>query len=71
MRNFYVNNCDYNSLVTTFDVNNFFNYKILVSLLSGEDNVTTNQYYSMADSNSKILITPWDMDLTWGSFWYI
>ena len=23
----------------------------------------------MVDENSKILITPWDMDLTWGLYW--
>ena len=69
VRNYYVNNRNYDSTVSTFEMNNYLNYKIFVALLSGEDNVTSNQYYSMIDKNSKVLITPWDMDLTWGAYW--
>ena len=69
IKDFYYNNRNYDSIVNTFDLDNYINYKIFVSLLCGEDNVTSNQYYSMVNSNSKILVTPWDMDLTWGSFW--
>lgn len=60
---------DYNSIYRNFDVDNFLNYKVLVMLISGEDNLTKNQYLSLQDSDSKILITPWDMDLTWGLNW--
>ena len=69
IKNFYMNNKNYDSIINAFDLDNYINYKIFVSLLCGEDNVTSNQYYSMMDYNSNILITPWDMDLTWGSFW--
>ena len=62
MYNYYSNNMVFD----TFDEDNYFNYKILISLMSGDDNVTKNIYYSINQSNDKILITPWDMDMTWG-----
>ena len=71
IRKYYVNNRDYASTVEVFDLDNYLNYKIFVALLSGEDNVTSNQYYSMINKDSKVLITPWDMDLTWGAYWNI
>lgn len=69
MRNYYINNESYSAIEDNFIVDNYFNYKIFVSLINGGDNVSYNQYYSLVDSNSKILITPWDMDLTWGLNW--
>jgi len=69
MYSFYSGFGDYESILNTYYIDNYINYKILVALISGEDNVTSNQYYSMIDENSKILITPWDMDLTWGLYW--
>ena len=53
----------------SFDVNNFINFKLFVCLISGNDNLTYNQYLSLKNPDSKILITPWDMDLTWGLKW--
>lgn len=60
---------NYDLISDTYYIDNYLNYKIFVSLISGDDNLTSNQYYSMIDSSSKILITPWDMDLTWGLYW--
>lgn len=71
IRNYYINNKSYESTVNAFDLNNYLNYKIFVAFIAGEDNVTSNQYYSMVNADSKVLITPWDMDLTWGSYWNI
>ena len=59
----------YNSISKNFYLNNYLNYYIFVSLISGGDNISYNRYLSINDSNSKILITPWDMDLTWGLNW--
>lgn len=64
----------YNSVTSdliddSFDFNNFINYKIFVCLISGNDNLTYNQYLSLKNPDSKILITPWDMDLSWGLNW--
>lgn len=72
LQNFYSN---YNSGITydlinnTYYLNNYFNYKLFLSLTSGSDNVTYNQYLSLQNPNSNILLTPWDMDLTWGISW--
>lgn len=66
---YYSGSMDYNAINSVFDFDNFINYKIFVMLISGEDNLTKNQYMSMQNENSKILITPWDMDLTWGLSW--
>lgn len=65
----YYSNLNYSSISQNFNIDNFLNYKVFVMLISGEDNLTKNQYLSLQDSNSKILITPWDMDLTWGLNW--
>lgn len=62
MYNYYKNNAVFDN----FNDDNFVNYKILVALMSGDDNVTKNIYFSLDNSNDKILITPWDMDMTWG-----
>lgn len=56
----------YDSLSHSFDIDNYINYMIFVSLISGSDNVDYNYYLSMHDSNSNIFITPWDLDLTFG-----
>lgn len=69
MYSFYSGVRDYESIFNTYYIDNYINYKIFVALISGEDNVTSNQYHSMVDEHSKILITPWDMDLTWGLYW--
>lgn len=69
MLTYHSNVGSYRIINDTYDIDNYLNYKIFVSLISGEDNVTSNQYYSMDDVDSNILITPWDMDLTWGLYW--
>ena len=59
-------NKSYNLIFDTFYFDNYINYKIFLSFIYGVDNVTKNQYNSIDSKNSKILITPWDMDLTFG-----
>ena len=59
----------YDCIKSDFEIDNFINYMIFVSLISGSDNLTYNRYLSLHDKDSKILITPWDMDLTWGLNW--
>ncbi|MBP3920877.1 MAG: CotH kinase family protein [Bacilli bacterium] len=66
MHNYYVNNKNYESVNSNFDIDNYINYKVFLMIVCGVDNVAKNQYYSMYDENSKILITPWDLDLTFG-----
>ena len=67
--NYYYDIVDYDTVAKNYDSSNFINYKVFVSLISGDDNVTYNQYLSLSDFNSNILTTPWDMDLTWGLEW--
>lgn len=66
---YYQNPGDYNNISDVFYIDNFVNYKIFLSLIYGGDNLSKNQYWSLSDKSSKILITPWDMDLTWGLVW--
>lgn len=56
----------YECIDQNFDINNYINYMLFVSILSAQDNINYNSYLSLYDFDSKILITPWDMDLTWG-----
>lgn len=69
LSDYYNNNESFKAIEDNFNLENYFNYKIFVSLINGGDNVSYNQYYSLFDNDSKILITPWDMDLTWGLNW--
>ncbi len=68
MKKYYAN-YDFDSINDNFDLSNYLNYYIYVILLSGDDNIDYNYYLSLFDRDSKILITPWDMDLTWGLNW--
>lgn len=68
LKDYYSDN-SYESIYNNFDFNNYINYLLFVSLISGSDNLSYNRYLSLQNSNSKILITPWDMDLTWGLNW--
>lgn len=69
MSDYYINNESFEAIEDNFILDNYFNYKIFVSLINGGDNVSYNQYYSLVDDYSNILITPWDMDLTFGLNW--
>lgn len=57
---------NYDDFSNAFDIDNFLNYKVFMALISGDDNTTKNQYYSMRNVDDLILLTPWDMDMTWG-----
>jgi hypothetical protein len=65
MKQYYVSR-NYDSINESFYIDNYLNYKIFISLICAMDNVSKNQYYSMDGDDSKVLITPWDMDLTFG-----
>ena len=65
MRQYYISR-SYESIDDSFYIENYLNYRIFISLICAMDNISKNQYYSMDKNDSKILITPWDMDLTFG-----
>lgn len=53
----------------TFYKKNFLNYRLYVTALAATDNLEPkNVYFSMKDmsENSKVILTPWDLDLTFG-----
>lgn len=69
LKNYY--SCySYDCIYNDFDIDNYINYIVFVSLISGNDNLNYNRYLSLHDADSKIIITPWDMDLTWGLNWW-
>lgn len=50
-----------------FDIDNILNYNVFLSFIKGIDNQEyNNYYYSINESDKKIIKTPWDMDLTFG-----
>ena len=55
------------------DVDNFVDYTILMCITFAYDNTGKNAYWSVFDITdenlSKMFITPWDMDATWGGSW--
>ena len=67
--NTYYNDFNYDNVISDFDIKSYINYYTFISFISGVDNVSKNLYYSLVDVNSKLFITPWDMDLTWGLDW--
>lgn len=54
-----------------FDIPVFMDYYLFTALLSARDNCGRNLYlsYYNINENSKLLITPWDIDHSWGRTW--
>lgn len=55
-----------------FEMDNFVDYKILVNVIMAADNLSTkNVYLSLNDmsNESKIIFTPWDLDMSFGLDW--
>ena len=69
LRDYYQNGPNYDAINSGFYMKNYVDYFLFVALISGKDNVIYNKYYSLKNPDSKILLTPWDMDLTWGLDW--
>lgn len=63
----YSNNDISDFIIENYDLENFLNYKIFIAIIKGVDNNEYNNYYiSTKNEQSKIVKTPWDMDLTFG-----
>ena len=70
IRDYYTGNINYDVIDRTFYMENIVNYKIFILILSAEDNYDAkNMYYSIENDkdDTKVLITPWDLDLTFGA----
>lgn len=58
---------DLEYLQNAFNLNCLIDYNILVCICQARDNLgTKNVYYYMNDTNSKIGLIPWDLDMSWG-----
>ena len=69
LKEYYTGNTKYDVINKTFYIENLANYKIFLLILSANDNYEfKNIYYSIKDdkNDTKVLITPWDLDLTFG-----
>lgn len=55
------------------DVQNFVDYTLLMCISYAYDNTGKNAYWSVYDvtdiNMSKLFLTPWDLDSTWGRSW--
>ena len=72
IKEYYEGRTDYNNINKTFYVENLINQRIFLLILNANDNYEfRNVYYSIKDNNenTKVLITPWDLDLTFGINW--
>lgn len=58
---------DLEYLEDTFNLNCLIDYNILVNACQAVDNLSTkNVYYYIKNSNGKIGLMPWDLDMSWG-----
>lgn len=63
---------DYNTTNEIFYINNLINHRVFILALNANDNYEfRNIYYSIKDDkvDTRLLITPWDFDLTFGAEW--
>lgn len=67
---YYNSDLSFDNLKDDFHFNNVIDYIIFTEIVCALDNVSTkNLYFSMKNINSKVMITPWDLDLTFGLTW--
>lgn len=69
LKNYYNESTKIDAINETFYKENLANFRIFVLILQAIDNLEfKNMYYSIKDNgdNTKVLITPWDLDLTFG-----
>lgn len=69
---YYTNDFVFRDLAaTTFDLPVYLDYYLFLELLLATDNHGKNAYAAIYDlsASSKITITPWDLDGTWGRRW--
>ena len=72
LKGYYDSELSYEALIENFYIENVANYKIFLLIIQGLDNYEyRNMYFSIAnnDKDAKALITPWDLDLTFGILW--
>lgn len=74
MSNYYSGNYTYDNISDTFNIDNFINYRLFLLIIFANDNYEPkNVYFSINDLTqySKVILTPWDLDFTFGLEYYI
>lgn len=63
------NNTFSNQVLDFIDIDNCVNYFILMQLSYDADGLWKNNVLNYDESTKKFIKIPWDLDLTWGSYW--
>lgn len=72
LKKYYIEDMSYENMEKIFYKENFVNHRIFILLTQALDNYEyKNIYYSITNDkeNTKVLITPWDLDLTFAMLW--
>ncbi len=72
IKNYYLGDLSDEVIENTFYTNNLLNFRLLVLFTNAVDNYEPkNVYFSLKDqgNNTKVILTPWDMDWTFGIDW--
>ena len=51
------------------NIDNLIDYFLFINVCTAFDNMGMNMVYSRYDRNSRFIITPWDLDASWGRNW--
>ena len=72
MKEYYSGNMTGEIINNTFYIENLMNYRLFLLAISANDNYEPKNVYFSAknlDSDTKIVLTPWDLDFTFGVGW--
>lgn len=59
-------------ILENFDLENYIDYKIFIHAICGNDNYGLKNVYCHVNDmseDSKVILTPWDLDMTFGYAW--
>lgn len=63
------NEVDFSKAENILDYDSFIEYYLFSKLITARDNTWKNTFLSEIESYNKLMITPWDLDMTFGSHW--
>lgn len=63
------NERDLDKIESLLDYDSFVEYYLFSELISARDNSWKNTFMSEIQDDEKLMITPWDLDITFGSHW--
>lgn len=59
-------------ILKTYNLENYIDYKIFIHVICGNDNFGLNNVYCYIknmNEGHKVMLFPWDLDMTWGYNW--